>query len=148
MNKSYFPIIDAILENLRGNGSTDHLNKQYYHAKELQKAQNAAEIMVESLKLGQDVEENLIEAMILISIEAERQGFINGFRIAQSMNNELFNGVPEEDGVLGGVDYPRERTKRAGNDSAPAKQFVDCKVIIPNGMDKGEYERVLLQFNK
>lgn len=55
MNDTYFPVIDAILDSLRGNGATDKLNGQYLHLTEVQRAENTLHAL--SKKLNLDFEE-------------------------------------------------------------------------------------------
>lgn len=46
--------------------------------------------------------------------ESERQGFINGFRMASLLRQECVGSVPAEAGFLGGYDFPRDHEKDAG----------------------------------
>lgn len=55
MYKTYFPVIDAILDNLRGNGGTETLNAQYLHLTEVQRAENT--LFALGKKIGLDIKD-------------------------------------------------------------------------------------------
>lgn len=114
MYKTYFPVIDAILDNLRGNGGTETLNAQYLHLTDVQRAENT--LFALGKKIGLDIEDTpgLLEVIQLLASESERQGFINGFRMASLLRQDCAGSVPAEAGFLGGYDFPHDHEKDAG----------------------------------
>jgi len=120
MYKTYFPVLDAILEEMRGNGGAsikEGLNAFYLHTTDTQRAENT--VYEVGRQTGVDIENNLElmdleNAIIDYARESERQGFINGFRIAKLFESERSAMVPAEAGYIGGLDFPHDKAKDCG----------------------------------
>ena len=122
MNKTFFPVLDAILDALKGNGATNALNARYLHLAEVQRAENTVEAVAKQFGIDLDEVDEFRSTIQLLAGESERQGFINGFRMSSLMRRECCEGVPEEAGFVGGYDFPHGREKDTGTYEAFLKR--------------------------
>ena len=108
MYKTYFPVLDAILDALKGNGATNALNAHYLHLTEVQRAENTVNAVAGQFGIDLDEVSDFQGAIYLLASESERQGFINGFRVASLLSRECNEGTSRAAGFIGGLDYPRQ----------------------------------------
>ena len=107
MYKTCFPILDAILDALRGTCGPTALTKHYLHLVETKCAENTVEAVAKQFGIDLDGEASDFHSAIdLYAAEAERQGFINGFQMASLLTGECGGSVSAKAGFIGGLDYP------------------------------------------
>lgn len=117
MYKTYFPALDALFEAMKGNGACaakEGLNAHYLHTTEAQRGLNSVYAAGKLHDFDLKADTPLDDCITAYAYDSERQGFINGFRLAALLYRECFAAVPAEAGFIGGYDYPHEKAQEAG----------------------------------
>ena len=81
MNKTYFPTLDSLLNDMKGNGNCtakEGLNAYYLHTTEAQRGFNSVYAAGKLSGLDLEADTPLNDCIIAYAQDSERQGFING----------------------------------------------------------------------
>ena len=114
MFKTDFPVIDAIYNEMKtGDGE---LTARYLHLTDAQRAINSAMELARAHGVPNTPETDYVvdEIINLVASSYDRQGFLNGFRMALALYQECVDTPPAHAGFVGGMDYPQRKEADAG----------------------------------